>query len=85
MKKLERDVHGVPLWLMCEYLTALGGEARGENQVVGEGWQARFEKVEPFRIGSLSVGRARLEIEGDEQAIEALMPSLELKLMRGGG
>lgn len=83
--KIERDVHGVPLWLLREYLVDLGAEAVGDEQVQGDGWTAHITPIEPYRIGSLSVGRVRLTIEGDETMLESLLPRLELKLMRGGG
>ena len=80
-----REVHGVPTWLLKEYLLELGGWRVGENQVDGEGWSATYDRMEDYRIGSIAIGRVRLRIVGDEQAIEKLMPVLELKLMRGGG
>ena len=82
--RIERNVHGVPLWLLRAYLEELGGHADGER-VVGEGWQARLSKIEDYRIGSLRVGRVRLELWGEPDAVAQLMPSLELKLLRGGG
>ena len=80
-----REVNGIPLWLMKEYLIELGGEAAGDNQVAGDGWVAVFARIEDFKIGSISVGRLRLQIEGDTDALQSLLPQLELKLLRGGG
>lgn len=76
---------GVPLWLLREYLEDLGGIAQGEQSVLGEGWKASFEKAPPFQIGSLAVGRVKLALEGEEKALERLLPRLEMKLLRGGG
>ncbi len=75
---------GIPLWLMCEYLQDLGGEADGEDQVNGEGWTASIIKIEPNRVSSLRVGRIQLELQGDPDAIAALKPRLEKKTMRAG-
>jgi len=83
--ELTRNVHGVPTWLLKEYLIELGGVEEGADRVSGDGWKARYTRIDAYKIGSLSVGRVRLEIEGDERAIESLMPGLEIKLMRGGG
>ncbi len=83
--RIERNVHGVPLWLLRAYLEELGGHADGEQRVVGEGWQARLSKIEDYRIGSLRVGRVRLELWGEPEAVAQLMAPLELKLLRGGG
>ena len=81
----EVQEYGVPLWLLREYLEELGGEADGEFRVIGDGWTARLSKSEPVNIGSLRIGRVRLELEGDQDAIAALKPRLEMKTMRGGG
>ena len=80
-----REVHGIPIWLMKEYLIELGGESMGENQVRGDGWIAAFARIEDFKIGSISVGRLRLQIDGDADVLQSLLPQLELKLLRGGG
>jgi hypothetical protein len=77
--------YGIPLWLLCEYLEELGGEADGENRVIGDGWTASLSKAEPVKIGSLRIGRVRLELEGDPDAIARLNPRLEMKTIRGGG
>ena len=82
--RIERHV-SVPLWLLRAYLEELGGQPDGEGRVVGAGWEARLTKTEDYRIGSLRVGRVRLEIWGDADALAQLMPPLELKLLRGGG
>lgn len=83
--EITRNVHGVPAWLMRDYLIELGGTEVGIDCVSGDGWKARFARIDPYKIGSISVGRIRLDIEGEQNVIESLMPRLEIKLMRGGG
>ena len=85
MRVIQRRVHGVPYWLMGEYLVELDGILKAEGHVVGEGWEARYERVEDFRIGSLVIGALQLEVEGEEEPLADLEPRLNLKLMRGGG
>ena len=80
-----KRVYGIPLWLMKKYLTDLGGVEAEENVLRGEGWQATVRKGEPARLGSLRVGRIEVEIEGEEEAIEALLEKLHWKTLRGGG
>lgn len=82
--RVERAIHGVPIWLLQEYLESLGGIVEGET-VSAKGWQARLEKIEPYRIGSLSIGRVKLILEGDETVVSSLLEKLELKTLRGGG
>lgn len=83
--EIVREVHAVPTWLMKDYLIELGGIPDGEEQVTGEGWKAVFRRIEDFRLGSITVGRVRLQIEGEPEIVENLLPRLELKLLRGGG
>ncbi len=80
-----REVHGVPAWLLRDYLVELGGEAQQEGVICGPNWEARYHRIEDFRLGSLRIGRLALEIQGSPQALAQLIPALEMKLMRGGG
>ena len=80
-----REIRGLPIWLLREYLEGAGGEATGDERVSGQGWTARLTQIEDYRIGSLSVGQVRLEIEADEQALADLLARLEPKLLRAGG
>ena len=83
-ERIERVV-SVPLWLLRAYLEDLGGQPDGDARVVGKGWEARLTQAEDYRIGSLRVGRVRLELLGKADALAQLLPPLELKLLRGGG
>jgi hypothetical protein len=42
--RVEHDYYGVPVWLMQEYLTQLGGRTVGENQMEGDGWRAELRQ-----------------------------------------
>lgn len=75
---------GIPLWLLREYLEELGGEALTDELVQGDGWHASLAKLEPFRIGSLVVGRVQLQLQGEPDAIARLRPALDQKTMRAG-
>ena len=76
---------GVPLWLLREYFEELGGVANGEHEVNGPEWVASLEKLPPYKLGSLVIGRIQWTLEGEEAVLDALLPRLELKLLRGGG
>jgi hypothetical protein len=82
---LRRDVRGIPLWLLREYLVEIGGQAGQDGWVRGPGWQARLEQMEDFRLGSLAVGQVRIEIGGEAAALAAVAPLLDKKLVRAGG
>jgi hypothetical protein len=75
---------GIPLKILRDYLTDLGGISQDDRRVSGPGWQAHLERVEDFQIGSLRVGQVRVAIEGEQQVLEALLPRLEKKLLRAG-
>lgn len=81
----ERTVTGISLWLLREYLEELGAREDERGWLRGEGWQARLTPIEDYRIGSLSVGQVKLEMTGEEQAVERVRRALEPKLMRAGG
>lgn len=78
-------VHSIPLWLLREYLEELGGTATSETEVEGDGWRASLTKLPPQEIGSLRIGRVELRLEGEEEALVALRPGLDLKTLRAGG
>lgn len=87
MTELARKVwvqRGIPLKLFQDYLIDLGGSPAEDGRVVGLGWQARLERVEDFQIGSLRVGQVRVELEGQPEALDTLLPRLEKKLLRAG-
>jgi Domain of unknown function (DUF1952) len=85
MDKLVREINAVPIWLLREYLVELGGQADGDNLVKANNWEAYFYKIDDFKLGSIVVGRVRMEITGDEADLQVLAPQLDMKLMRGGG
>lgn len=80
-----KDVRGIPLWLLRDYMVDEGGRAEGENKVVGDGWVLTLTQLEDFRIGSLRVGQLRVELDGDPDAVARILPALEQKLIRAGG
>ncbi len=84
-ERFETVVRGVPLWLMREYLEQIGGREQADGRFEGEGWRARLTQIEDYAIGSLRVGQARLEIEGEADAVARAQASLQPKLLRGGG
>ncbi|HEX5136181.1 MAG TPA: DUF1952 domain-containing protein [Planctomycetota bacterium] len=84
MARRVHDVRAIPLWLLREYLVDAGGRAEG-GRIVGPRWRATLTELEDYRIGGLAVGQVRLELEGDEDALDAVDAQLAPKLLRGGG
>ena len=79
------EMRGIPYFLLVEYLQELGGSLSGENQINGAGWQVRLERMEPFRIGSLSVGQTRLIMELEDPIAAEFQERFLKKTLRAGG
>jgi hypothetical protein len=77
-------MRGIPFFLLKEYLQDLGGTVVAEDRVEGNGWQVHLERMEPFRLGSLSVGQTRLIIRIDPEVADEFMGRFELKTLRAG-
>ena len=84
MQTIIRDMRGIPLFLLREYLEELGGTAVGEGEVRGPGWNVKLERMEPFRLGSLSVGQTRLTIEIEPHLVDDFMERFGKKTLRAG-
>jgi hypothetical protein len=80
-----RDVRGIPLWLLREYLVEAGGTAEDDHTIVGDGWRVRLTQLEDFEVGSLRVGEIRVEWEGEGEPFARMQEILEQKLLRAGG
>ncbi len=78
-------MRGIPYFLLKEYLQELGGTLLAEDTVAGPGWTVRLEKMEPFRLKSLSVGQTRLLMEIEDEAYEDFIERFRLKTLRAGG
>ena len=84
MQTLVREMRGIPLWLLREYLEEMGGTAVDEHFVRAAGWNVRLTRLEPFRLGSLEVGQTRLEIEIDHGSADEFIAAFDKKTLRAG-
>jgi len=85
MQTLVREMRGIPLWLLREYLEEMGGTAVDDEFVQAKGWKVRLTRLEPFRLRSLEVGQTRLEIEIEDQLVDEFTMQLDQKTLRAGG
>ena len=85
MAVYEREIRGVPMWVVREYLEQLGGQSKADGWLQGPGWKARLTPMEDYQIGSLHVGQTQLELQGDAKAVAEVRDALEKKLLRAGG
>ena len=85
MQKFEREIRGIPFFLLVEYLEEMGGTVVEEGHVQGPGWNVWLQRIEPFRIGSLEVGQSRLNFEIEDQNLDDFMKVFSQKTMRAGG
>ena len=84
MQTIVREMRGIPLWLLREYLQEMGGTAVDDHFVQANGWNVRLTRLEPFRLGSLEVGQTRLDIEIDNGGVDEFMAAFDKKTMRAG-
>jgi hypothetical protein len=80
-----RDLRGVPLWVVREYLAALGGAPGEADGLTGPGWAARLAQREDVAVGALRVGEVRLTLRGTPEAVAGVERALALRLVRAGG
>ena len=85
MQTIIREMRGIPFFLLKEYLVDMGGEVIDENHVQGPGWNVTLTRMEPFHLGSLSIGQALLEIEIEDDLVDEFMEIFNLKTWRAGG
>lgn len=84
MQTIIREMRGIPFFLLKEYLEEMGGTSINENQVQGPGWSVEMSRMEPFRLGSLSVGQTRLEIQIEDHLVDDFMEVFGKKTLRAG-
>ncbi len=73
---------GVRPWILKAHLRAWGGVEEGGRFRLPGAWVALAE-LPPYRVGSLSVPRVRVRVEGPEA--QAWLDRILLASMRGGG
>ncbi|MBT8396934.1 MAG: DUF1952 domain-containing protein [Gemmatimonadetes bacterium] len=83
-RTIVREMRGIPFFLLREYLEELGGTATRDDRVEGPGWRADLERMEPFRIGSLSVGQTKITLEMEDHLVDDFMERFSLKTLRAG-
>lgn len=84
MQKIVREMRGIPYFLLKEYLEEMGGTVVNDDHVQAEGWSVKLTKMEPFRLGSLSVGQTRLEIDIEDHLVDEFMETFGKKTLRAG-
>ena len=84
MQTLVREMRGIPLWLLREYLQEMGGTAVDDHMVKAEGWTVRLTRMDPFRLGSLEVGQTRLDIEIEDDQVDEFLAAFAKKTLRAG-
>lgn len=83
--QFEQAITGLPGWRLQEYLLELGAAVTVDGWLRGAGWRARLTPLDDYVIGALRVGRVRLELRGEPQAVAAVRRALAPKLLRAGG
>ena len=84
MQTIVREIRGIPLWLLREYLQEMGGTVVDDHFVRADGWNVRLTRLEPFRLGSLEVGQTRLDIAIDQGSVDEFSAAFDKKTLRAG-
>ncbi len=79
------DYYGVPVWLMQDYLVALGAEVIGENVLCFERCRVELAPAPRKHVGSLEFGGSRVSFSGCAGGIQEVLDKLEWKTLRCGG
>lgn len=66
--RVEIELRYLPRFRVVDYLIQTGGTSTEMLVVVGDGWEAYLEALEPDQVGIVQVPRDRLVIEGDDAA-----------------
>ena len=85
MQTIVREMRGIPFFLLKEYLEEMGGKSISDEQVQGPGWSVEMSRMEPFKLGSLSIGQTRLEIEIEDHLVDDFVEVFGKKTLRAGG
>lgn len=81
----EKSYRGISRRLAVHYLENLGGEAEGEDRVVGDGWTASLS-AEKVGVGpTMDLTEVTVVFEGAEAALNPLIERFSRKAMRAGG
>jgi hypothetical protein len=80
-----KSYRGISLRLAREYLVKLGGEAVEADHVEADGWSASLSD-EKVSIGpTLELTEVTVVFEGEDEALDELVPRFSQKAMRAGG
>jgi hypothetical protein len=85
MRTVVREMRGIPFFLLQEYLEEMGGTVVSDDLVEGPGWIMKMTRMEPFRLGSLSIGQTRMELQIEEHLADDFIKRFGLKTLRAGG
>ncbi|MBI5944042.1 MAG: DUF1952 domain-containing protein [Chloroflexi bacterium] len=85
MQTIVHEMRGIPHFLLKEYLQEMGGTLIGEDLIQGDGWSVHLERMEPFRLFSLSVGQTRLTAELEDDVADDFIERFKKKTLRAGG
>ncbi len=84
-KTIIREMRGIPYFLLVEYLEEMGATEVEEGVLEAKDWTVKLERMEPYRIASISVGQTRVIVHIEEAAEEAFIAKFSMKTFRAGG
>lgn len=85
IETITRELRGLPDWVLCEYLTKIGGRQQPDGSFTGDGWQAGLTRLPDIHRGVLTYCVYRLEFRGESAVLREVWPQFELRILRPGG
>ena len=81
----ELVLRGVPLWILRDYLAAMGAAERAAGEFAGEGWSVTMREGATPTAGTVRLTPVHVEFQGDPKAVATARATVLKKAMRGGG
>lgn len=85
MAELIKEFRGIPRRVAEANIRALADARVAGGAFVGDDWRITLENLTPVTLGSLTLGRIRFVLRGNDAAVERVWEELAPSFLRGGG
>ena len=85
MAEIEKEFRGIPRYAAEATILALPGVTKEGETFRGPDWTIVLESLPEVKLGSLTLGRLRFVLQGDQESIDRVWKALAPGFLRGGG
>lgn len=82
-KKLE--MRGMKRIELVNYFISIGGEFRGGENLIGNGWEVDISKEKTITLGSLRIPATILVLSCREDLLDGMIADFRLRFLSAGG